>query len=311
VDKLLQNELFTRVLALALAILVYVQVVAQNGGGVLRTVPGVPVQVVGLPQGLSVAQISPPTVSVAVSGQTQTIIGLVPSILLGTVNLANATAGTGRYYVLVNVPQGVQSVKTTPPYVTVTLDPLKTLQVPVQVTLKGVIAPGFGVGTPQVQSPNKVVVLLGPETAIAQVVQTVATVSVQSARAPVTVQVVPLPVDKNGKPVSGVTVAPSEVTVVVPVAPLPSGSQATVVPKVSGTPANGYTVTAVTAVPSTVSVDGPGGVPANVQSVGTEPVSVAGATATVHAVEPVVLPQGATGSQPPSVQVTATIARAG
>ncbi len=310
-DKLLQNDLFTRLLALALAILVYVQVAGQNGGAVQRTVGGVPVEVVGVPQGLSVFQITPRQVQVTVSGSRPSINALAPSSLLGTVSLANAKTGTGQYYISVNnLPSGVQIVKTTPQDATVVVEPLETFNTSVQVDVHGVAASGFVVGTPQVQ-PSKIVVLIGPESAIAQVVRTVASVSVQSARADVTDQVPPVPLDKNGQPVSGIQVAPSEVRITVPVAPVPAQPQAAVAPKISGTPANGYSVTGVTASPSAVTILGPGNVPLGILSVPTRPLSVAGATATVHADEPVVVPKGATGSTPSSVQVTATIARSG
>lgn len=304
-DKLLQNELFTRLLALALAILVYFQV---SGGGVQRNVSGVPVQAVGVPQGLSVASITPSTVQVAVSGQAQAINTLVPSSLLGTVNLESATPGSAKYFVVVNVPQGVQIAKITPQDVTVQLDPVKTLNSPVQVTLTGVVAPGFGVGP--VQASPKLVVLFGPESQIAQVVQTVATVNVQSARSTVTAQVAPEPVDKNGRFVSGVSVSPSEISVSVSVAQLPAGGQATVRPQTSGSPASGYSVTGVTASPAAVSVDGPGGTPLPIQSVDTKPLSVSGASATVSGTAAVIPPAGAASVQPASVVVTATIAPA-
>lgn len=216
-DKLLQNELFTRLFALVLAILLflYVQGVG-SGGGVVKNLTGVPLEVLGVPAGLSVASISPTTVGVTVRGPSQAVNPLESSSLLATVDLSGAQPGTQKFYIRINdLPSGVQAEVTRPADATVVLQKTEAVSFAVQVQVTGTAASGFVVGTPQVL--DKLVVLTGPANAVASVVKVVASVDVQSARTNIVVAVPPVPVDRNGQPVSGVQVLPTEVTVRVPV----------------------------------------------------------------------------------------------
>lgn len=300
-DKLLQNETFARLLALALAILIYLQVV---GGGVQRTVTGIPVEVAGLPTGLFVDSISPKMVALTVSGSASTINDLAAGGLQASVDLTAARVGSAQYYVLTHVPIGLQGIKATPADVTIVVEKLGQVNTTVVPNVTGVVPAGYGLGVASV-SP-KLVTLTGPGSALAQVDQTVVSVDVQSKTAPVTVQVAPVAIDKNGQRVPNVTVIPSEVTVTVPIAALPA-AQAVVDPQVSGRPAAGYAVTGVTATPTSVAVTGAAGPLTRVQ---TQTVTVTGATASIRQVEPVIPPPGAT-AQPATVEVTVTIVRSG
>lgn len=302
-DKLLQNEIFARLLALALAILIYIQV--SGGGAVQRTVTGIPVQVAGLPSGLWVDSISPKTVALTVSGSASTINDLAAGGLQASVDLTAASVGKSQYYVLAHVPIGLQGIKATPADVTIVVEKLGQVNTNVVPNVRGVVPAGYGVGVPSVTP--KLVTLTGPESALAQVDQTVVTVDVQSKIATVTASRSPVALDKNGQEVPNVTILPPQVTVTVPIAALP-GLQASVQPQVSGRPASGYTLGDVTASPASVEVTGAGG---RVTQVQTQPLSVEGLTATVHESEPVILPPGATSVQPSTVEVTATIVHSG
>lgn len=304
-DKLLANDIFARLLALALAVLIYVQVAGQGGAvTVQRTVTDIPVNVAGLPSGLTVDSITPKTVAITVSGSGGGIGALAPGLLQATVNLTAATVGSGHYYVVAHVPVGVQYLRSTPQDVKVIVEKVEVVNTSVQIDLTGTVPPGYGVGTPVV--PQKLVVLMGPQSALAQVVQTVIEVSVQGRTSTVTADLRPVPLNKNGQPVANVQVVPAHVSVSVPVAALPASS-VRVQPQTTGSPAAGYRVTSVTANPAAVTITGSvGSAPLR-----TRPLSVAGAKGSVHGTEAVLLPSGATSAAPSSVEVTATIAPSG
>ena len=307
-DKLLGNELFVKLLAVVLAVLIYAQVVGQGvGASVQRTVVGVQLGFVNRPADLVIQGWQPRTVNITVSGSSALVNGLLPSSLGASVNLDAARAGTSKYFVNVAVPPGLTLVKAQPQDVTVVTEALTERDTAVQVHVRGVVGAGFGLGSPTLS--QKLVVLRGAVSAIDQVVRTVVTVDVQGARAPVRTQAVPEPLDKQGKPVKGVAVVPGHIDVTVPVAPSVPQRRVPVHPAVSGSPAAGYHVVAVTASPSTVDLLGTGSVIAGIPSVRSQPLPLNGATHTLHASELIVAPSGVESVQPGAVQVTVTIAR--
>jgi YbbR domain-containing protein len=308
VDRLLRNELFVRLFALALAILVYLQARGAGGGMVQRTIPGVPVQVLGVPDDLVVVGVQPETVTVTVSGIASLINRLDTSKLGASVNLTGASPGTHAYFAQVTVPPGVQLVTYNPVDVTVRTERLVTQETAVVAQTRGTPAQGFGVvGTIDVQP--KVVVLQGPASAVDSVVRTVVSVPVDHRRTSVTVQAEPQPQDLQGRVVPGVTVLPRTVQVTVPIGPAMPGRAVPVRPAVTGQPAAGYAVTGSAASPEAVLVIGPADAVGSLQAVTTEPVSVAGATGTVRATVPVLVPPGAVTVDPTTVTVTVTVGR--
>ncbi len=307
-DKLLGNELFVKLLAVVLAVLIYAQVVGQGvGASVQRTVVGVQLGFVNRPADLVIQNWQPRTVNITVSGSSALVNGLLPSSLGASVNLSAAHAGSAKYFVNVSVPPGLTLVKSQPQDVTVVTEAVTERDTAVQVHVRGVVGTGFGLGSPTLS--QKLVVLRGAVSAIDQVVQTVVAVDVQGARAPIRTQAVPEPLDKQGKPVKGVTVVPGHIEVTVPVAPAVPQRRVRVRPAVSGAPASGYHVVSVTASPSTVDLLGTGSVIAGISSVRAQPLPLNGATHTLHASELIVAPSGVESVQPGAVQVTATIAR--
>ena len=308
VDKLLQNETFVRIFALVLAVLIYVQARGASTGSVQRTIEGVPVQSIGLPDGMVVTDVKPATVAVTVSGPTQLINELDTSKVGASVNLAGAQAGQHTYFALVQVPPGVQLVTYTPVDITVVAEPVIEREKPVIAQAVDTPAAGFGVVGP-IQVDTKVVVVQGPSSAVDQVVNTVVKVSVLQERSNVIVQAQPEPVDADGRLVPQVVVLPKYVQATVPIGPIAPHVAVAVKPAVTGQPAPGYTVTGVSASPESVLLLGPESVLSTVTEVGTQAVSVAGATGTVKQTALIVQPPGAQAVDPTSVTVTITIAK--
>ncbi len=307
-DKLLQNEIFVRVFAVVVAVLIFIQAQGASTGTLQRTIVGVPVQIVGLPSNMVAVGVNPDTVSVTVSGPSNLIIGLDTSKVGASVNLAGATSGRHTYFAQVTVPPGVELVTYNPVQINVTAELLEDQEKPVTATTEDTPAAGFGVSGDILVVP-KVVVVHGAASAVAKVVDTTVTVSVAQARANVTEQAQPVPVDAQGKPVPGVTVLPSQVQVTVPIEPDVPQKAVPVQPAITGQPAAGYTVTGVTASPQSVLALGSDGVLAGVDLVHTQPIPVDGASTSIKEQALIVEPSGVVAVDPTSVTVTVTISK--
>lgn len=309
-DRLLQNEIFVRLLALALAVLIYLQVVAQPANGnVQRTIVGVPIRMVSLPSDVAVATTHPTTVAITVSGSAKVVNSLNPGSVVASVDMAAARIGTGAYYVQVSVPPGVQPLEATPADVNVTVEAVIERETAVQVQVTGTAAKGFGPSGAAAAS-SQIVVLRGAADAVNQVVRTVATVDITGADATVSQQVSPVAEAQNGQAVTGVQVVPSTVGVTVPIGPLTSGRTVAVVPDVTGQPAAGYTVVGTQAVPAQVDLLGPPSDLSSLAHVTTQAVSIQGDKASVTVPALVVEPPGVTAVTPSDVQVQVQIAKA-
>lgn len=310
-DKLLSNELFVRLLSLALAILIYLQVAGQTtNGNVQRTIVGVPVQTVGLPSNLAVVGTRPEKVDITVSGSAKVINGLASTGVVASVNLAGAKPGTDAYYVQIGVPAQVQPLEATPADVNVSVEPLLEREASLSLDVQGSAAPGFGVNGAATSSPN-FVVLRGTALAVDQVSRVVATVDVTGAGQTIHAQVTPIAETAGGHVVAGVQVVPGSVTVTVPIGAATPSKSVQVAPDVSGQPAAGYRIVSIQAAPAAVQVLGPAAALSGVSQVTTQPVSVSGATATVQTSVLVVAPAGAETLTPSSVQVVVVIAKTG
>jgi YbbR domain-containing protein len=308
VDRLLENELFVRVLAAALAILVYVQVVSQPGGGtVQRTFPGVPVQMAGVPPDLAVDTILPRTVAVTVRGDAQVIQGLSASDMEAYVDLQAARLGRQAYYVTVATPRGVELIAANPATVIAITEPVVDREFPVQVETNGVVASGFALGAPTVSPPS--VVVHGPQSVVDTVARLVITVQVDGARADVGGPMVPVPLDAGGQPVHGVQLVPAQVSVTVPVARQLPVKPVPVRPVLTGAPASGYALGKPVVVPATVAALGPNSVLAGLRALRTAPISVSGATSEVRATVMVLEPAGVLALTPEDVTVSVPVVR--
>ncbi len=307
-DKLLQNEIFVRVFSVILAILIWFQAQGAGTGTTSRSIAGVPVQTIGLPDNMVVTDVTPPTVQVNVSGSAQLINDLDTSKVGASVNLSAAQPGRHTYFAQVQVPPGVQLVSYKPQDITVVAEPVIEREKPVIADTVDTPAMGFGVVGPVQVEPN-VVVVQGPSSAVDQVVNTVAKVSVLEARSNVVVQAQPQAVDVNGRAVPEVSVLPRQVQATVPIGPTAPHLAVPVQAVITGQPAPGYTVTGVSTSPESVLLLGPTSVLSDTTAVRTQAISVAGASSSLKESVVIVQPPGAQAVDPTSVTVTVTIAK--
>ena len=308
-DRLLEKNYFVALLSLVLAVLVWAQVSGVGAAQPQRTLSGVRVVAQGLDPGMYLLGISPTRVAVTVRGTPQQLAVLNPAAVRASVDLHGAKPGLNSVAVQVSLPAGVSLAGVNPAAVTARVDARQSRTVPVRTKLKGDLAPGYQdlQVTPQPAS----VQVSGPAGLVERVAAVQVTVDQRGLAGNFRVDVAAVAVDAAGVPVSGVRLDPGAVAVRVQVGALPAVTLP-VRPTVVGSPAAGYQVGTARATPASVTLRGPSAALRNLNYLGTQPVSVAGATATVKATVPVELPSGTAAVGSSTVQVTVPVtAKAG
>lgn len=212
-----------------------------------------------------------------------------------------------RLAVEVTADEGIQVLDWEPRQVTIRLDELAVREVPVVVDAAEVPS-GFELGEATVE-PSRVQVR-GPRTQLAEVVQAVARVRIDSSGVDVRQQVAPVAVDADGEEVEPVDVDPELVTVDIPVRATETNKTVPVAYSILGSPAAGYVLEAVTAEPAVVTVRGDPRLLEGLADVATEPISIDGATGPASYVASLILPEGIRLVEAVEVTLTVDVAEA-
>lgn len=184
----------------------------------------------------------------------------------------------------------IQIIDYEPQQVSVTLDPIVTKAVPVQVD-SGVPPAGLNLGAQTLSVAT--VEARGASSLVARVVQAKAQVSIDASGLDVNKEVPLVPVDANGKTVDDVTVNPATVQVRIQIGSQLRTQAVPVVPVVRGSPATGYYISAIDVTPQIVSVSGEANALAALNGVAnTQPISITGATGDISVKVALSLPAG-------------------
>ncbi len=171
------------------------------------------------------------------------------------VDLSGAEPGQLTVPVQVDVNRHpTQLLSVSPVEITLTLEQVAELDVPVEVRLQGTPALGFVTRAPSF-APQTVTVR-GPRSLVTQTVRALVRVSVDESRDTLRESLAPMPVDELGNEIENVDVSPRAVTVEVPVEQLGNIRDLAVHVVLIGQPAPGYRVGAVEKEPPSVAVSG-------------------------------------------------------
>jgi YbbR domain-containing protein len=273
------GNLSLAVLSLALALSLWLFVNERENPKQVETFnSAVPITFVNVPDGLAIANASETSVRVQVEGTQNDIAKLRVGDFDASVNLGGFQKGVAGVVVSVKPPNSnVNIADVTPLHVDVTLEELRTKEVPVKVSLVGTPQLGFAAGD-QTTNPGTVTVS-GAESLVALVDSAVAEVPLTGLRVDIDDERVTLkPRDVRGGEISRVTTNPETARVSVKLVQSDFSSEFTVTPTIRGAPAAGYNITGVTVDPNTVIVTGPKDVLQNIDAVrgiSTEEISVA------------------------------------
>jgi len=238
----------------------------------------IPVEARGLPANLVVAN-ELPTVRVKVSAPQESWRFLEPSSFRVSVNLDQAGAGIVQPEVTVETPDpNVRVLEITPAKVSLRVEELRTVEVPVQVNQAGSTPFGFRIGDPLIVPPR--VQISGPSSAVERVNVAQVTLRLDEARSTIDRSLKPEPRGPNGV-VSGVRVEPQNVTVTLPVEQIAGSKAVSIVPRIIGQPAAGYWQGPITVDPGTVQVVAEPSVLDTVSLLSTADIDITGAQAEI------------------------------
>jgi len=268
------------ILALLLAFVVWITATLQADPFVTGEFANLPVALVGQPADTVVHQPTAEGVTVWARAPQSVLESLSPGDFTVTVDLTGVQVGEPvPLPVQVAVDnEAVRIEAVSPAQQIVRLEAVDTLAMSVTIDMQGEVAAGYQLLEPSI-SPDSVAVK-GPVSVLEHVSAVSGTLSVEGAREPVVAQVLVVPRDADGNPVTGLEWTPEQVEVQAGVRKkLGYKPDVTVIPDLRGDPAVGYRQGSVVVEPSTVVLAGlPSVLDALPAFVMTEPVSVTGAT---------------------------------
>jgi YbbR domain-containing protein len=304
------SNLSTLLLALALAVVVWFSAETAANPNIMGT-RSVPLEIFGLDPNMLVVGSPPAQVRVTLRAPTSVMNSLdsVDGSVTAWVDVSGLDAGTYELEVSAQASETygpVRVTQITPQFVTLTLEPLITRSLPVDLVISGDPAIGYQKGAPS-YTPDSVTVS-GAASVVDRVTSTQVALDISEADKTIDVVIPVLALDANGDPVEGVLINPKDISVTQPV--YLQGGYRNVIVKVltTGQPANGYKLTNITVSPLNVVVfasdpqlvnDLPG-------FVETEPVDLTGSEDDVDTFAALQLPEGVSvvGDETVLVQVS-------
>lgn len=270
----------------------------------------VPVQFVNVPNDLAIANTATSSVRIRVEAPENELDRLSPDDFEARVDLGGLAEGQTSLPVEVTPPsRRVNVLDVQPARIAVTLEPVRSKEVPAQVSLVGSPQQGFEV-VGQTIEPERVTVT-GAESLVALVDSAVGEVNLTGERLDIADERVPLtPRDARGGEISRITVAPDTARVSVDLEQREFSLALVVNPSVQGTAADGYNVVSITVDPRLVLVTGPIDALQSIDAVRgitTEDVTIADARDDVVRTVPLIVPPGARLLGSPTVQVRVDI----
>lgn len=192
-----------------------------------------------------------------------------------------------------------------PSDVSVTIERKVTKSFPVQVDIVNAdqISPGYEAGTPAVKP--KTVEVTGPERDIERIAEVKARVNLQGAKDDISQTADITLYDKNGNIVPATKVSPSSVSITVPVTS--PGKQLPVSIVQSGTPKDGITIKEIKAETDQITAYGPEKVLSDLKKIDDIPLDVSGITDNATVTLDVPVPDGATEVYPKQIKVRVTV----
>lgn len=159
----------TKLLALAIAILIWFVFSAQQRERISERSYRIPLSVANVPPRTLIASPIPPTVEVRLRGPFTALRQLDPDKLEAVIDLADAPRGEKIYRLApedINVPQEVEVIAIAPSEVRVALDATAEKSLPIAARLTGKPAEGFEIA--EVSVEPRVAHLLGPASALSR-----------------------------------------------------------------------------------------------------------------------------------------------
>lgn len=283
-----------KVISVLLAVLLWVYVAGVRGPDTTKSVEA-PVVAVNLPQGYVVSG-TLPTVTVTLRGPMNTLWNLTSSYVTPTIDLRGRSEGTFAATVQVQVAglAGVTVQNVTPSEVSVQLESLQTVSVPLHAEVTGTLPAGLVLGMPHAEPPT--VEVSGPSSLVSTVKEAAVVVSLDKLGTPaggnLTVAGGVVAFDAEGNAVTGVLLSPQSAATILPILDSSRVRTLPVLPVIGGRPAAGYAVGSTSCTPAVVMVTGEPDVLGQLKVIPTSPVDVSDRSGVVTRDVELALPSG-------------------
>ncbi len=251
-----KRNLRNLLIAFVLALTVWVLAVTTSDPDRSDTLPQpVMIEYVGQDPALLITNSHPASVEVSLQAPESVWEQLLadPTAVRAFVDLSRLATGTHRVEVRIQVATSpVRILSITPAAFNLSLEPLASKTLAVELVVSGEPAIGFQVGAARISPPQ--ITLSGPESLIDQVTELQAPLDLTEARSNIETDLSIVAVDSEGLPIPGLTLTPSTVKVTLPISQI-GGYRDLVVKVVTvGHAASGYRLSSVAAFPSIVTV---------------------------------------------------------
>lgn len=295
-------------LAIILAVLVWVVAVQQTNPNIERTFPAsIPIVEQNIPPGMITYGESARSVHVTLSAPQSAWDVMTADRLATTIDLSGQPTGTLQLEVQVAVADRTARVtKIEPSVVALKMEPLADVPAPVAINVVGQPALGYAAKPAQITPAS--VSVRGPTSLVNQVSTVGGQLSIQDARSDVSQTIALTARDNDGQPVPNITLVPSNTLVVVGMQQLGGFRDLAVKIDLEGTVAPGFLIANVSVNPQIVTVFGsPSSLEAQPGFIETEPVTVSGATNNLDSRVRLHLPSGVSMLGDPTVQVSVKV----
>jgi YbbR domain-containing protein len=297
-------------LAFILAVIVWISAVSASNPDVEKTYPvPVPIEIIGQNPGLVPVGDVIKSVTLTLKAPQSIMDKLIgnPDLIHVFADFSGMDSGTHQVPLQVQInARPVKVVKVDKPSLELTLEPLTSRVIKVELTINGEPAIGYKLGAPVIDPAE--VVVSGPKSLMDQITNVRTQVNVSNARQNVETPVQPVPVDSGKQPVNGVNLTPDSAQVTVPVTQQGGYRDLAVKAVVTGQVASGYRLTNITVTPPVVTAfsSDPDQIIALPGFVETQPLDLNNAEHNIEARLALVLPKGIVivGEQSVLVQTT-------
>jgi YbbR domain-containing protein len=272
------DVVFRAVASLALAFLLWAWVTTQRDPPETRVYADLTLQQPELPEPLQIAT-ELPTVTIEVNAPRSVVDRISRAGLRPSLDVSEVT-GPGNYQaqVEVDLPAAARVMSITPARVPLVIDETASRTLHLDITPARIDDPTRRLG--EVVPEISEVTVSGPKRLVDNVARVVLPVDIDDRTDDFTADFVPQALDAAGQPIPEVAILPSRVTTAVEVDR--RGRSVPVLVQTVGNPAQGYEIVGSVANPSTVLLDGPDDVLADILSVVTAPVDIDGAAETIN-----------------------------
>ena len=264
-------------LSLLAALVLWIAVTgAENPTRVAVFSGAIEVKAVNVPEGLAVASIREPVVSLRVSADEDAFDRLTAADFEAEVDLSGVRQPSSDQVVIARVVgrRDVEIVAVTPAVVAVVLETEATKQVPVRANRVG--APPQGYSVSKVEPKPDSVRIRGATSLVGLVDSAAADVNLTGLRVSIQQQYTLTPRDARGLDIEHVSIEPASADVSITIAQQEVTVALPILPQMQGSVADGYRIVAVTTDPAAVGVSGPLTLLQALSYLMTEPIDVSG-----------------------------------